>query len=85
MDNPLHGYTMSSGFMAVLPEKRDSLKPEAGKFELHSKGKIIHSCITHEIGMDIIYDGSKSITITDEEYEIIPTNAILAYKTRGDK
>ena len=85
MDNPLHGYKMTHGFTAVLPEKRNSLKPEAGRFELHSKGKIIHSEVAHEIGMDIIYDGSKSITITDEKYEIIPNDAILAYKPRGDK
>lgn len=82
---PLAGFCMVDGFVIVEPKKKGELAPEAGKFAIHTFGTVVASSKLHEVGMEIIYDGSQSIKLENMDAEAIPQKAVLAFKHRSDK
>ena len=82
---PLAGFCMTDGFVIVEPKKKGELAPEAGRFAIHTFGTVVVSSKLHEVGMEIIYDGSQSIKLENMDAEVIPITAVLAFKHRSDK
>ena len=81
----LDGFSMVDDYIAIKPKDKNDLSPELGKFTLRTFGKIITSSKAHEIGMEVIFDGSQGISLEDSDIQIVPTKAVLAYKRRSDK
>lgn len=84
MDN-LKNYTVKDGYVAIVPKEIDDLQPELGKYAIRTNGTVIASPKIHEIGMEVIFDGTQGIKLEDSEIYILPDKAVLAYKRKGDK
>ena len=81
----LDGFSMADDYIAIKPKDKNDLSPELGRFALRTFGKIIASSKAHEIGMEVIFDGSQGTSLEDSDIQIVPTKAVLAYKRRSDK
>lgn len=84
-ESPLDGFCMVDDYVAIRPKQKDELSPELGKFALRTFGRIVSSSRAHEVGMDVIFDGSQGMQLEDSDIEIVPNKAILAFKRRSDK
>ena len=83
--NELKKYTMTEGYVAIMPKEIDDLQPELGKYAIRTNGTVIASSKVHEIGMDVIFDGTQGIKLEDSDVYIVPNKAVLAYKPREIK
>lgn len=81
----LQNYTMSEGYVAIMPKEVDDLQPELGKYAIRTNGKVIASRNVHEIGMEVIFDGAQGIKLEDSDVYIVPNKAVLAYRPKGVK
>lgn len=84
MEN-LKSYTMTEGYVAIMPNKVDDFQPELGKYAIRTNGQVVASRKMHEIGMYVIFDGSQGIRLEDSDIHIVPEKAVLAYKPKGVK
>ena len=84
MEN-LKNYTMTEGYVAIMPKEIDDLQPELGKYAIRTNGKVIASSKMHEIGIEVIFDGTQGIKLEDSDIYVVPNKAVLAYKPKGAK
>lgn len=80
MEEKLKDYAMLNGFIAVKPAVKGDLAPETGRFTIHTFGTVLLSSKSEEVGLEVIYDGTKAISLEDSDIEVIPEDAILAIK-----
>ena len=80
MEEKLKDYTMLDGFIAVKPAVKGDLAPETGRCTIHTFGTVILSSKSAEVGLEVMYDGTKAINLEDSDVEVIPGDAILAIK-----
>lgn len=81
----LNSYTMTEGYVAIKPQEVDDLQPELGKYAIRTNGNVIASRKVHEIGMEVIFDGTQGIKLEDSDVYIVPEKAVLAYRPKGVK
>lgn len=81
----LQNYTMAEGYVAIKPQEIDDLQPELGKYVIRTNGKVIASSKMHEIGMEVIFDGTQGIKLEDSDIYVVPNKAVLAYIPKGVK
>lgn len=80
MDEKIKSYKMMDGYVAIKPQEKNELAPENGRFAIHTFGTVISSTKAGEIGLEVIYDGSKGITLEGSDIEVVPEEAVLGFK-----